>query len=502
MKLYHFPVFILITLTALLSFAYVHPGHILGGDFSLYLRQTESLCRGDMQKVFEDMQVMLSNSTDNMYSPTLYPWGYPILIAPLYSIFGLNLYPYKIVQWLFVNAGVVFFYLQLRKLPGFSWQALLVALIVGVQPIFSTYIFLLLSELSYFFFIMFSIYFMRRVFVDKPLTVHNLPKYIGVGVLFLFTSQIRTEGFLLFPTLLVVLLAKRFRAFTGETNDSFRLPIKHFLLLLIIPFFSALFLYTVSSIFLPSGFLRHIDHTSLTTWHSITSNAEAYFHDIGKFIPFQGMISISFFLFFALLGMTRRFKTHLFEIVFLFLSMILLFIWPHQNTRHLLALFPFLIFFFVSGVDYIVFSWLGKPLSFYLALLMLLLLLPPSVMSSIEGYRSTSTYRKPYGFEATDYKALVNVVDKTIPLGDHIAFAHNRALYLSTGRVSFPAFGPIQATRKQAQWYICCVDGGSYFQYPLSEMELEKQFFREVYKNKSYILYRVLPIPIDSTNHR
>lgn len=486
----YLPIIILLATTGLVLFGYVHPGHILEGDFSLYFRQAESLCLGDMQKVFDDMQVMLSCSTDKMYSPTLYPWGYPILIAPLYAMFGFNFYPYKIAQWLFINLGILFFYLQMCNLPKFRWQAFLIALIIGMQPAFSTYILVLLSEPSYFFCIMLSVYTMRKVYIDKPLQIRCIPQYIAVGVLFLFTAQVRTEGALLFPALFVLLCSSLFCP-SQKIESSTRLSTIRKLTILFIPFFSALILYSIGSAVLPSGFLRHIDHTSLTTWQSVSNNALAYFHDLGKFIPFSGDIGISFFLFLSCGGMIRSYKTHLFEIIFLCLSIPLLLIWPHQNTRHLLALFPFIFFFFIKGVDYIAFSWKGKPLSFYIAILMLALLLPHSVRYSVAGYNSTTAYDKPYGFKNPDYKELVNVVKEKIPLNEYVAFSYNRALYLSTDRISFPAFGSIDTTRKYAQWYIYFRNGGTYFQYSSFDIERYSPYFTQIYKNRSFILYRV-----------
>src|SRR5688572_25220713 len=71
-----------------------------GDDFALYIRQAQSLIRGDIQTCLNDNIFCQQNSTTPP-GPELYPWGFPLLLAPVISLFGFNLLAMKVLEIVF-----------------------------------------------------------------------------------------------------------------------------------------------------------------------------------------------------------------------------------------------------------------------------------------------------------------------------------------------------------------------------------------------------------------
>lgn len=480
MKLTRFAPVLLLLPIAILVLGMISEGHNLEGDFSLYLRQAKSICMGNPSQVFHDMRQMLELATDKLYSPTLYPWGYPLLIAPLYALTGMNFYAYKLLQLLFILAGLYFLYRNLSQKSDFRLQAWIIALYVGIQPMLLLFVNHVLSEPSYFCFVMISWWAVRSV---HPVTVSGrkrIFRMVGLGALLIFTAQIRTEGFMLLAAL-------------GIGWFPLWLKMKKGRYTLLLPFITAALLFLILNLFLPSGFLRHLDHTSGFSAGRVWSNMQYYFQSLKIFFPFEHPASVFVFLVLGTAGMVARLKKDLFEVAFLLSSVALFMVWPHQNTRHILSLFPFMVYFFVRGIDLFKVVYYKKfPLSFCLVAFLVFARLP--VTFAVAGLNGWGYFQKPsvpYGVNDADYQSLVEEVEKRVAANEHVAFPHSRMLYLSTDRITFPKFGPISELLRDVDWYIFCIENENYFQYNSAQMEQYKPYFKEVYRNGSYILYQV-----------
>ena len=83
-KIYILP-FIIVALTAAIYLISFRPGHDWGGDFSEYIAQAKSISEGyDFPGKFV-----------GTYGSFIYPWGFPLLLSPIYSLFGLNIFASK-----------------------------------------------------------------------------------------------------------------------------------------------------------------------------------------------------------------------------------------------------------------------------------------------------------------------------------------------------------------------------------------------------------------------
>lgn len=102
----------LICLTAFVAFNLRRAGHHEGDDVALYLRQARSLFDGDVGAVVADNRFAVLNS-DPGFSPIAYPWGWPLLLSPFVSLWGLDYDRLKVLEiaslavWLVLLHGIV-----------------------------------------------------------------------------------------------------------------------------------------------------------------------------------------------------------------------------------------------------------------------------------------------------------------------------------------------------------------------------------------------------------
>ena len=72
-------------------FASHRAGHWWGDDWALYLRQANGLLDGDPGRVIDENRFTVEMSSGPAFSPPLYPWGFPLILAPFVAVFGTDL---------------------------------------------------------------------------------------------------------------------------------------------------------------------------------------------------------------------------------------------------------------------------------------------------------------------------------------------------------------------------------------------------------------------------
>ena len=147
---------------ATVSILNLRPGHMWGGDFSLYIRQASGIINNDREQIARDVHFMLENSTEHTFSPVAYPWGFPALLAPVVAAMGMDDYPslsdFNVFKWyivFFYIVFVLFYYLWVKNKFG-GWIPVLLMVIVGFQPVFISWLNHIMSEMPYLCFIMLS----------------------------------------------------------------------------------------------------------------------------------------------------------------------------------------------------------------------------------------------------------------------------------------------------------------------------------------------------------
>lgn len=120
---------ILLVIIGLVYFGTLYPDQNWGGDFAQYIHQAINITRGvDMA----DTGYIYSRYTPAL-GPRAYPPGFPLLLAPTYAIFGLDMraFQVQIILIQLVALGVIYLLYRREVAPP---TALILLLMVGLSP--------------------------------------------------------------------------------------------------------------------------------------------------------------------------------------------------------------------------------------------------------------------------------------------------------------------------------------------------------------------------------
>jgi hypothetical protein len=185
-------------LTALASFHLLtlRQGHAWGDDFAMYIRHAANIVSG---VPYADTGYIYNLDRPEL-GPRTYPPVFPLLLAPVYKLSGLNLTALKIeVAALLIAAlGALFFAFEERL--SFASRCALV-LLVGLNPVVWQAKDLINSDIPF----VALIYLSLRV-IEKSYPLAGVPKVsaaILVGFLIYLAYGARTVGLILIPALLL-----------------------------------------------------------------------------------------------------------------------------------------------------------------------------------------------------------------------------------------------------------------------------------------------------------
>lgn len=478
---------LLILLIIIIGSISLFHGHTMNGDYALYIRQSKAIIDKDILDVKSTMQFMLNNSSDDKFSPLLYPWGFPILLSPVYKLFGIDFYAFKLYVLLFYVTAIVFIYLLFSRRSEFKWQAFFIALLIGMQVRYISFLNLVLSEMPYLFFVFFSVYCVKRIYENNKVKHNNMFSYIAVGILLMFTAQVRTEGILLFPALVVLQCVYFLKDRVGLVGN--KKGLLRYIGISSLPYLSGVLFYWILSRFLPSGFLEHTYHFELFSAERCISNISGYVNSIQEFHPLNSLWSVVIFLLLSCWGMIRNFKENAFEVSFVVFSVLLLLVWPHQNTRYLFVLIPFFLYFMVCAIESFALGGTGKRFAVTLLFAVFLINLPITLKYGFNAY-TFGRRNLYYGTDSEATKELVCFLLQHTSPREVIGSAYGRTIYLLTGRKALVLNGPIEQTQQLADWYVY-EDEDLPLQYPASRLTAYASYLEERFRNSKYIVYKI-----------
>ena len=98
----------LILISVIFCLGVIDDNHNWGGDFALYIEQARALVEGTTKALWEENRWAMTPIPD--YGPDLAPIGFPLLLAPVYAVFGLNFIAFKVYLALFFILACFFSY--------------------------------------------------------------------------------------------------------------------------------------------------------------------------------------------------------------------------------------------------------------------------------------------------------------------------------------------------------------------------------------------------------
>ena len=100
---------LIVLVSGAISFCLLTRGHSWLDDFAAYIMQAKSILDGTMGE-FVRRNAFTVSASSYPPGPAAYPWGFPLLLAPVYAIFGMNALAFKLVNTLFYALFLIVFF--------------------------------------------------------------------------------------------------------------------------------------------------------------------------------------------------------------------------------------------------------------------------------------------------------------------------------------------------------------------------------------------------------
>jgi len=473
--------------------------HDWGDDFAQYIHQAKNIVEGKSQS-----ETGFVYSQENYIGPTAYPSGFPLLLAPVYALFGNSIKAFTVYISIFfiILAFLVLAFYRKHFSPA---GALILTIILIYNPQFILFKEEVMSDIP------FTVFLLIAFLVYPKVKSGDYRSIILFGFLTGFLIMIRSVGAVLLvaiaidQSLEIIRQRRRAKRLIGEKIPFYKLI--HFpLLLLGIPVI-VYFLFNSFIFRIPSGGSLQdylIFYYSGDFISTIPANLEqyievfrfAYTPAVGGF-RFTALITGSVFLSMAFFGFISKLAnrvelTDLFFIIYVFI----LLVFPNNYSAYrLLIPVGFLLLYYAAiGFKSLRIPYIHRSSVkiWTLGIIMVLLFLPGIIRITL-GRNTT--------LEGPQQKAsqqAFNFIAEQVPDTSVIVFFKPRALVLYTGKHGFADPFTDDPTSVHTQLTQASAD------YILVHQELTRENMKRylrmlksravpVWENRKFKLYRIIP---------
>ncbi|MBS1636534.1 MAG: glycosyltransferase family 39 protein [Bacteroidetes bacterium] len=402
-----------------LLFLNTRNSHDWGDDFAQYIHQAQNISKGVSQ-----------NETGYVFNPgaflgpQAYPPGFPLLLAPVVSAWGVDYAAMEVYLSAFLMLACFTGFLILRHFYSFS-TAFITTLIIAYNPVTISFKTEILSDIPFMFFSMLALWLAMK----KPHWLYAA----GTGLILGFASQIRSIA----VVLMLAVLLQQILTLKREDRLSFqslRLP-AILLVSFLLCYFGIQWIWPANSAY-PQFFDTNTPYqTAVIHLSSHNESLHKFFRDYDvKDYFFINCIAASCLTAFGLLGFCRSLAVHKASLFNLYVLGYLIIIVSYKfGDTGLRFVFPllFLIFFYaILGLKMAFSGWILKPsgLSFLFGFFILFSYYEPLANMHAQRHAIADGPCTP---EAT---ALFKFIQSQVPPSSVIAFDKPRALSLYTGR--------------------------------------------------------------------
>ena len=237
-------------------------GHWWGDDWALYIRQAQSLVDGTPSRVIDENLFTVESSIGAAFSPPLYPWGFPIMMAPFVAVLGPDVDRLAIVP---VLCSVVFAccWYALAKVRLGVVPALTGVVAVTMTPLLVGWTELIQSEWPFLAVVGVAIVVVDRLAAADAFTDLAAPIWpmIGAGVGAAAAFSVRREGLAMIGAIATAQLVAVLRR---RTLDQWRAGDRLMLIArLFTPHVAALTVVSLLQVLLPSTVVPRYSGTSI-----------------------------------------------------------------------------------------------------------------------------------------------------------------------------------------------------------------------------------------------
>ncbi len=461
--------------------ATLRPGQDWGDDFGLYLAHARNLVEG---RPYDDTGYVYNRHNPSV-APRTYPPVYPLLLAPVYAAFGLNLTAMKVFNAiLFMGFLTVLAVGARRKL---SLRATLgVLLFVGLNPFLWELKDRLLSEVAFLLFAYLALLLMQLA--SEPERGRRAGLWLGLlaGLAAALAFGTRTVGVALVPGWLVQQVIRR-RGLPG------------------LPALAGTACFVLGVLLQKALFPTDVsygDQLVLDGWLYL-GNVGMLFKMMGGFLS-NGYLGAGNWLVVGLVGVltgvgiaSRVSRGTTVDEWFTLFSVLLLVIWPYAgNPRYLVPLFPLLALYTVEGLAVL------RNSRFQRAALPATVALGLTVLASYAGRYSRLDFGPIREGPCTpDAEALFDFARTHTTADDLFLFSKPKAFALFTGRRAAAHDAPDDAAmwdyvREAGVTHVVVCRGFRASASVLGELvDRRRDAFTEVYRNDQFTVYRLVSSP-------
>jgi hypothetical protein len=503
---------ILLGITALILFCILTNGHNWGDDFSSYIMQAKSITELNPRCFIEANRFTVENSSYHYGAPIAYPWGFPVLLAPFYAVFGLNMIGLKLLGVISFLIFIVLIWVGFRKYHSPVWLLCLVCFF-SLNPNMLSFTDQILSDLPFLLLSTASVLFMGRLIIEKRNLISPVWDYILLGVIISGAFFIRASGVLLLMTLAItqfIALALRLRQGdfpNGQCSTSFRKLLSDRgvflkdLLINLIPYISFFCIVLLWEAIMPKGLASYPSYLSnAVSINDIKQNLDYYID-----LPAEFFIGVPhFYLFYfagipiAITGIIRRYRSDYHIIVYIILIFVLYILGSSpkslQGLRYLFPILPFYYSFVITGLE--IFQGgktnIEQKLRKWVCLIPILIVLTYFVISSAgNAYSNMIHHRETISgpYTATS-QGMFSFIKSNTEKESTIVFFKPRLMRMMTGRKSIMLRTKVELLRGD---YLCVYLAQVRDQVSPDTVQdlLKKQAVLLIYENSEFKVYKL-----------
>jgi hypothetical protein len=255
---------LLVGALVVIMYASHRSGHWWGDDWALYVRQAKGLLDGHPNRVLTENEFTVTASDGPEFSPPLYPWGFPLLLAPFVAVLGTNLDRLAIVPVLCACVFACCWFWLARRRVGVV-PAMVGVAAVTITPLLLSWTELIQSEWPFLAVVGVALVCLDRAAASGVLAARGagLVPLVLVGATAAAAFTVRREGLAMLGAIaaaqLAAVIAQRAYPWLLDTGRFSRLVGR-----LTIPHLTFLGLVWLLQITLPSTVVPKYDGTSIT----------------------------------------------------------------------------------------------------------------------------------------------------------------------------------------------------------------------------------------------
>ncbi len=443
----------IIVLSGFLLITTITHGHNWGGDFSAYIMQCKSILEGNIQSYLTSNQYTIEQSSAPM-GPIAYPWGFPLLLTPVFAFFGNNIYVLKFLGLILYLLLLIALWSIFRKTHTGIGFILLVSLF-AFNPTMLSFVNNVLSDLPFLLVSTIGAWLIQRIVVGNKIISSSIWELIFLGIIIAFAFAIRTNGLLLLGVLgLSYLMFFLYQKGNGTFSDFTKWK---YLFWALLPFITFFLFQLIWKTYFPSGGGSHLELLKKVSVSSINGNIHYYIELLSTFFPIKhSLVIFGITMPLLVIGMFNRYRSDYPYIIYILLTLLLYIIWPYkQGLRFLFPILPFYISFIISGYEILIGNIeIKKKYILYILYLPIVLLLVSFLSKDIDRMKNnlkkyTDIKSGPYSLKSQE---LFSFVRDYTEKNSTIIFFKPRVMRLFTNRNTIMISNPEQLNRGK---YLC-----------------------------------------------